>query len=137
MLPFENIGGNPQEAFFADGLHQDMISVLNRLYPDRLGVIARTSVKRYQATGATIEQIGRDLKVDYVVEGGVQRDGGQAHITARLIRVRDQTPLWNATYNRDLGQILAVQAEIAQAIAQGSSAACGPMRKSRRRWRGR
>ena len=49
VLPFENIGGNPQEAFLADGLHQDMISVLNRLYPDRLGVIARTSVKRYQA----------------------------------------------------------------------------------------
>jgi TolB-like protein/Flp pilus assembly protein TadD len=119
VLPFENIGGNPQEAFLADGLHQDMISVLNRLYPDRLGVIARTSVKRYQATGATIEQIGRDLKVGYVVEGGVQREGDHAHVTARLIRVRDQTPLWTATYNRDLGQILAAQAEIAQSIAQG------------------
>jgi serine/threonine protein kinase len=119
VLPFENIGGNPQEAFLADGLHQDMISVLNRLYPDRLGVIARTSVKRYQATNATIEQIGRDLKVDYVVEGGVQREGTQAHVNARLIRVRDQIPLWTATYNRDLAQILAVQAEIAQAIAQG------------------
>jgi TolB-like protein len=57
VLPFENIGGNPQEDFFADGLHQDMISVLNRLYPDRLGVIAQTSVKRYRAAGATIEQI--------------------------------------------------------------------------------
>ena len=119
VLPFENIGGNPREAFLADGLHQDMISVLNRLYPDRLGVIARTSVKRYQATGASIEQIGRDLKVGYVVEGGVQREGGEAHVTARLIRVRDQTPLWSATYNRDLGQVLAAQAEIAQAIAQG------------------
>jgi TolB-like protein len=119
VLPFENIGGNPREAFLADGLHQDMISVLNRLYPDRLAVIARTSVKRYQASGATIEQIGRDLKVGYVVEGGVQRERGEARITARLIRVRDQTPLWSATYNRDLGQILAVQAEIAQAIAQG------------------
>jgi TolB-like protein/Flp pilus assembly protein TadD len=119
VLPFENMGGNPQEAFLADGLHRDMISVLNRLYPDRLGVIARTSVKRYQVTGATIEQIGRDLKVGYVVEGGVQRDGNLVHVTARLIRGRDQTPLWSATYNRDLGQILAAQAEIAQAIAQG------------------
>ena len=78
VLPFENVGGNPQEAFFATGLHQDMISVLNRLYPDRLGVIAYTSVKRYQGTAATIQQIGRELKVDYIVEGGVQRDGGQA-----------------------------------------------------------
>jgi TolB-like protein/Flp pilus assembly protein TadD len=119
VLPFENIGGNPNEAFLADGLHQDMISVLNRLYPDRLGVIARTSVRRYQAAGASVAQIGRDLKVEYVVEGGVQREGGQAHVTARLIRVSDQTPLWNATYDRDLGQVLATQAEIARAIAQG------------------
>lgn len=118
VLPFENIGGNPQEAFLADGLHQDMISVLNRLYPDRLGVIARASVNRYKGTGATIQQIGRDLKVNYVVEGGVQRIGGQTHITARLIRVRDQTTLWKATYNRELGQIVAAQAEIAHAIAQ-------------------
>jgi TolB-like protein/Flp pilus assembly protein TadD len=119
VLPFENVGGKPQEAFFASGLHQDMISILNRLYPDQLGVIASTSVKRYQAGGAPIEQIGRDLKVDYVVEGGVQREGAQAHVTARLIRVKDQTPVWSSTYNRDLDQVLAVQSEIAQAIAQG------------------
>ncbi len=119
VLPFENVGGNPQEASLADGLHQDMISVLNRLYPDRLGVIARTSARRYQATGASLAQIARDLKVAYVVEGGVQREGGQAHITARLIRVSDQTPLWSASYDRDLGQVLATQAEIAQAIAHG------------------
>ena len=119
VLPFENVGGHPEEAFLADGLHQDMISVLNRLYPDRLGVIARTSVRRYRATDATIEQIGRDLKVSYVVEGGVQREGNQAHITARLIRVKDQTPIWNTSFDRELGQILATQAEIAEAIAQG------------------
>lgn len=119
VLPFENIGGNPQEAFLANGLHQDMISVLNRLYPDRLGVIARTSVKRYEAGSATIEQIGRDLKVGYVVEGGVQRESGQTRVTARLIRVSDQALIWSATYNRELGQILAAQSEIAQAVAQG------------------
>ena len=119
VLPFENSGGDPQESFFVDGLHQDMISVINRLYPDRIGVIARTSAKRYQATGTSVDQVGRDLQVDYVVEGGVQRDRGRAHITARLIRVRDHTSLWSATYDRDLGQVIAVQAEIARAIAQG------------------
>jgi serine/threonine protein kinase/TolB-like protein/tetratricopeptide (TPR) repeat protein len=118
VLPFENIGGDPHEAFFADGLHQDMISVINRLYPDRMGVIARTSVQRYKARGANMEQVGRDLNVDYIVEGGAQRDHGQAHITVRLIRVKDQTPLWSATYNRDLSQVVAMQAEIAGAIAQ-------------------
>jgi TolB-like protein/tRNA A-37 threonylcarbamoyl transferase component Bud32/Flp pilus assembly protein TadD len=119
VLPFENIGGNPQESFFADGLHQDMISVLNRLFPDQLSVIASTSVQRYKGTSAGIEQIARDLNVDYVIEGGVQRIGEQAHITARLIRVNNQSSLWNATYDRELGQIVATQSEIAQAIARG------------------
>jgi len=119
ILPFENIGGKPQESFFADGLHQDMISVLNRLFPDQLSVIASTSVKRYKGTSASIEQIARDLNVDYVVEGGVQRNGEQAHITARLIRVANQASLWSATYDREIGQIVATQSEIAQAIAHG------------------
>jgi len=119
IMPFENIGGNPQEAFFADGLHQDMISVLNRLFPDQLGAIASDSVERYKGKNASIEQIARDLKVDYVVQGGVQRNGGQVHITARLIRVKDQARIWSASYDRDLGQVIATQSEIAQAIAHG------------------
>ncbi|MCC7157040.1 MAG: protein kinase [Bryobacterales bacterium] len=119
VLPIENAGGNPQDAVLADGLHQDMISVLNRLYPNRLGVIGRTSVKRYQGTGASIGQIAQDLKAAYIVEGGVQREGVRARITARLIRASDQTTLWTGTYDRDLGEVLATQAEIAQAIARG------------------
>ena len=119
VLPFENIGGNPQEAFFANGLHREMISVLNRLFPDQLGAIAKASVDRYKGKNASIEQIARDLKVDYVVQGGVQRNAGQAHITVQLIRVKDQAQIWNASYDRDLGQIIATQSEIAQAIARG------------------
>jgi serine/threonine-protein kinase len=119
LLPFENIGGDPQETAFANGLHQDMITVINRLYPDDIAVIARTSVLRYQGGGANVAQVGRDLKVDYVVEGGVQEEHGQARITARLIRVKDQTSLWNTTYHRELGELMTVQAEIAGAIAQG------------------
>lgn len=115
VLPFENIGGDPQEAAFANGLHQDMITVINRLYPDHIAVIARTSVLRYQNAKANVAQVGRDLSVDYIVEGGVQEDHGQARITARLIRVKDQTSLWNATYNRDMSELMVVQAEIAGA----------------------
>jgi len=115
VLPFENIGGDPQEAAFANGLHQDMITVINRLYPDHIAVIARTSVLRYQTAKANVAQVGRDLSVDYIVEGGVQEDHGQARITARLIRVKDQTSLWNATYNRDMSELMVVQAEIAGA----------------------
>jgi TolB-like protein/Flp pilus assembly protein TadD/predicted Ser/Thr protein kinase len=119
VLPFENVGGNPDDAFLADGLHREMITILNRLYPERLAVIARTSAKRYVGKVTAIEQIARDLKVEYVVEGSVQREGGQARITARLIRASDRTSLWDASHKRDLGQILAAQSEIAQAIAHG------------------
>ena len=60
-----------------------------------------------------------DLKVDYVVEGGVRRDGDRVHITMQLVRARDQAKLWSESYDRDLRQILTLQAEIAQAVAQG------------------
>ena len=119
IMPFDNIGGNPQEAFFADGLHGDMISVLNRLFPDRLGAIASASVQRYKGKKVSIQEIARDLNVDYIVEGGVQRNGNDAHITVRLIRASNQALLWNATYDRAIGQVVATQSEIAQAIARG------------------
>jgi tetratricopeptide (TPR) repeat protein len=96
-----------------------MISVLNRLFPERLAAIASISVKRYKGKRISIDDIGRDLKVDYVVTGGVQRSGGQAHIAARLIRVKDQAQIWNSTYDRDFSQIPATQSDIAQAIARG------------------
>ena len=118
VLPFENLGGNPQEAFLADGMHPEMISVLNRLFPDQLDAIASTSMARYKGKNASIEQIARDLKVDYVVEGAVQRAVKQARITARLIRVKDRSRIWSATYDRELGQLTATQSEIAQAIAR-------------------
>ena len=119
VLPLDNLDSDPKQAYFAAGLHEEMISILGRLYPDGLGVIGRTSVKQYEGTNRRIDQIGRDLKVDYVVEGGVQREGDRVRITAHLIRVKDQTQLWSATYERDLRQVLHLQAEVAQAVAQG------------------
>ena len=119
VMPFENLSGNPQEAFFADGLHRDMISVLNRLYPDRLGAIASQSMRRYKGKNIPIQEIAKDLSVDYVVQGGVQRSGGQVHISARLIRVKDQAQIWNTDYVRDAGQVMALQADIARAVAVG------------------
>jgi TolB-like protein/Flp pilus assembly protein TadD len=117
VLPFDNIGGNPQEAFLANGLHQDMISVLSRLYGDQLGVIGSTASKRY--SGASMDRFAKELKVDYIVEGGVQREGGKAHITARLVRAKDYIQVWNGTFDRDLGEIVAAQSEIAQQVGRG------------------
>lgn len=109
IMPFENLGGDPKEAFFAGGLHQDMITVLNRLFPDRLGAIASASVQRYKGKNASIQQIAADLKVDYIVQGGVQRNGAQVHITAELMRVKDGARIWNSVYDREIGQIVATQ----------------------------
>jgi TolB-like protein/Flp pilus assembly protein TadD len=119
MLPLEDLNADPKQAYFAEGLHEEMISIVGRLYPDSLGVIGSTSVEQYKGTNRKIDRIARELKVDYVVEGGVQRDGDRVRITARLIRVEDQAQVWSATYDRDLRQILALQTDIAQAVAQG------------------
>jgi len=71
VLPLENLDGDPKQAYFSAGLHAEMISILARLYPDHLGVIAQPSVQKYQGTKKPIDQIGSELKVDHVVKGGV------------------------------------------------------------------
>ncbi len=119
VLPLADPGADPKQGYFATVLHIQIIRMLGRLYPDRLGVIAPQSVKQYTGTNRRIDQIGSDLKVDYVVEGEVRREGDRVRIAAQLIRVKDQAQLWNATYERDLRHILALQAEVAQAVAQG------------------
>ncbi|MGE5344709.1 MAG: protein kinase domain-containing protein, partial [Acidithiobacillales bacterium] len=119
VLPLEDLETDPKQAYFAEGLLEEMISVLGRLYPDRLGVIGSTSVRRYKGTNKRIDQIGQDLHVTYVVDGSVRREGNRVRISARLIRVKDQSQVWAETYDRDLSRILTVQSEVAQAVAQG------------------
>jgi TolB-like protein/tetratricopeptide (TPR) repeat protein/predicted Ser/Thr protein kinase len=119
VLPLESLDSDPKQAYFAEGLHEELISTLGRLYPDGLGIIARGAVRQYQGTKRPIDQIGRELKVDYVVEGGVRRDGNKIRITAHLIRAKDQTQLWSGSYDRDLSQALVLQAQVAQAVARG------------------
>ena len=91
---------------------------LGRASPGRFGVIARTSAMQYKNTRKTILQIGRELQVSHVVEGSVRRASGRVRITAQLIQVSDQTHLWAESYERDTGDILALQNEVAQAIAR-------------------
>lgn len=118
VLPFENLSSDPQQEYFTAGLTEEMISVLGNLYPDRLGVIARTSVERYKQGGKAIDEIGRELGVSYVVEGSVRKEAGRLRIAAQLIQVSDQTHLWAATYEGDLGDLVRLQAEVAQAVAK-------------------
>ena len=118
VLPFENLSGDKRQEYFSDGLTEEMISQLGRLNPQRLGVIARTSAMKYKDTEKSIQEIGRELGVSYALEGSVRRAGNRVRIGAQLIQVSDQTHLWAQCYNRDIGNILALQSNVAQAIAR-------------------
>jgi len=117
VLPFENLTGDPSQEYFSDGLTEEMISRLGNLDPQRLGVIARTSVTRYKGSREPLDRLARELGVQYVLEGSVRRDAGRVRIAAQLIQVSDQTHLWARQYDRGLSSLLAVQEEIAQAVA--------------------
>jgi TolB-like protein/DNA-binding winged helix-turn-helix (wHTH) protein/Flp pilus assembly protein TadD len=118
VLPFGNLSNDPEQEYFSDGLTEETITDLGELNPERLGVIARTSAASYKHTNKTIAQIGRELGVDYILEGSVRREGGVARISAQLIRVKDQVHLWAHNYERDTEGLLALQNELARAIAQ-------------------
>lgn len=117
VLPFENLGGDPEQEYFSDGLTEEMITQLGCLQPRRLGVIARTTAMRYKGTGKSIDQIGRQLGVDYILEGAVRRAADRVRVTAQLIQVSDQTHLWAESYDRKVAEIFAVQKEVARRIA--------------------
>lgn len=117
VLPFENLSGQRSQEYLSDGLTEEMITQLGRLNPARLGVIARTSAMHYKGSDKTVRQIGGELSVTYVLEGSVRRAGVRVRVTAQLIQVADQTHLWCESYDRDLGDILNLQRDVARAIA--------------------
>jgi TolB-like protein/DNA-binding winged helix-turn-helix (wHTH) protein/Flp pilus assembly protein TadD len=117
ILPFQNLSNDPQQEYFSDGLTEETITDLGQLSPEQLGVIARTSAMAYKHTNKTIGEIGRELGVDYILEGSVRRSGGEARVSAQLIRVSDQTHLWAKNYDRELHDVLQIQNELGTAIA--------------------
>jgi TolB-like protein/DNA-binding winged helix-turn-helix (wHTH) protein/Flp pilus assembly protein TadD len=117
VLPFENFTGDPGQDYFSDGMTEEMISQLGNLDPPHLGVIARTSVMHYKHSQESIPAIGKNLGVQYVIEGSVRRDSERVRITAQLIQVKDQSHLWAREYDRDLGHLLELQGEIAREVA--------------------
>ncbi len=119
VLPFQNLSGDPDQEYLSDGLTEEVIAQLGRLNPERLGVIARTSAMRYKHTDKSIEMIGRELPVSHALEGSVRRAGNRVRVTAQLIQVSDQTHLWAESFERAVGDILALQADVARAVARG------------------
>ena len=117
MLPFENLTGDPGQDYFSDGLTEEMITHLGRLHPQRLSVIARTSSMRYKNREVPVEEIGRELGVDFVLEGSARREGSRVRISATLIQVRDQSQHWADSFDRELAGILALQSDVARGVA--------------------
>ena len=117
VLPFDNLTGDTRQEYFSDGLTEEMITQLGERDPQHLGVIARTSVMHYRTDHPPLDRIGRELGVQYVLEGSVRRGANQVRVTAQLVRVSDQTQMWAHQYDRKPADLLDLQDEIAEEIA--------------------
>lgn len=118
VLPFDNLSGDPAQEYFSDGLTDEMITLLGRQYPRGLAVIARTSAMRYRRTQIPLAQVARELGgVEYVLEGSVRRSGSHVSINAQLFRAQDQASLWAESYEREVADLLAIQHDVAERIA--------------------
>lgn len=131
VLPFENLSGDPGQEYFSDGLTEEMITQLGALSPEQLGVIARTTSMVYKRTSKSVQQIGQELGVDYVLESSVRRDGDQLRITAQLIRTRDQIHVWAHSYDRHISGSIVLQEEVAKAVAEQIEVKLSPAYASR------
>jgi TolB-like protein len=114
-LPFANMSADPEDAYFTDGVHEEIVTQLARI--SALRVISRTSVMGYRATTQNLRQIARDLGVRYVLEGSVRRFGERVRITAQLIDAETDQHLWAETYDRPRADLFEVQADVAEQIA--------------------
>lgn len=115
VLPLQNLSGDPAQEYFADGMTEALITALGQV--PGLRVISRTSVMAYKGKIVPISQIARELKVDAVVEGSVERSGKRVRITSQLIYVPTDSHLWAGSYQGDLTDVLALEDDVARAVA--------------------
>jgi TolB-like protein len=119
VLPFENMSEDKDtNAFFADGIHEDILT--NLALVKGLRVVSRTSVMQYRGTTKPIREIARELGVAYILEGSVRRAGSKVRVTGQLIHAATDEHIWAKSYDRDVTDIFAIQGELAQAIAGGA-----------------
>jgi len=129
VLPLENLSHDPEQEYFADGMTDALITDLSKI--SALRVISRTSAMHYKGSNKTLPEIARELNVEGVVEGSVMRSGNQVRITAQLIQARTDQHLWAETYERDLGDVLGLQNEVAQAIVRQVRVQLTPQQQAR------
>jgi len=124
VLPLANLSGDPEQEYFADGMTEELITDFARI--GTLRVISRTSVMGYKGKNKPLPEIARELNVDVIVEGTVQRSGGRVRIAAQLIDARNDQHLWTGSYERDLREVLVLQDEVASRIAEEISVKLTP-----------
>jgi TolB-like protein/Flp pilus assembly protein TadD len=129
VLPLENLTGDSGQEYFVDGMTEELIADLGQI--EALRVISRTSVMQYKGVKKPLPQIARELNVDAVIEGSVMRAGNRVRVTAQLIQATTDRHLWAQSYERDLRDILALQSEVAQAIANEIKIKVTPQEQAR------
>jgi TolB-like protein len=129
VLPFENLSSDKENAFFAQGIQDEIITTLSRI--SALRVISRTSTVRYSSAPENLPEIARQLRVSNVLEGSVQKAGDRVHINVQLIQADNDAHLWAQSYDRQLTDIFGVEGEVAKSIADSLQATLSPQEKAR------
>lgn len=123
VLPFVNMSAEQANEYFSDGISEELLNILAKI--NDLRVISRTSSFTYKGSNKTASEIGAELKVKYLLEGSVRKDGNRIRVTAQLIEVDGDKHLWSDTYTRELNDLFAVQDEVAQAIVNALKVTMG------------
>jgi len=129
VLPLDNLTGDPEQEFFVDGMTEALITDLSKI--GSLKVISRTSIMQYKDVQKSLPEIGRELNVDGIVEGSVQRDGDRVRISAQLVEAATDQHVWAESYERNVEDIFALQSEVAKAIAQEIQITLSPEEETR------
>jgi serine/threonine-protein kinase len=129
VLPLRNLSGDPEQEYFAEGMTESLITDLSKI--GALTVISRTSAMRYKATDKRLPLIAKELNVDAIVDGSVQRYGSRVKITAQLIHAATDKHLWAESYERDQQDVLALQSDVARAIADEIRIKVTPQERTR------
>src|SRR5262249_17223430 len=120
VLPFQNLSSDPDNAYFADGIQEEVLTRLTKI--GDLKVISRTSTQGYQSESGNLAEIAKELGVANILEGSVQKAGNQVRVNVRLANVQTRSQLWAETYDRKLSDIFSVETEIAKGIAESLQA---------------
>src|SRR3989440_5550572 len=129
VLPFENLSSDKENAFFAQGIQDEIITTLSKI--SGLRVISRTSTASYKSKPENLPDIGRELQVANILEGSVQKSGDRVHINVQFIQAENDAHLWAQSYDRQLTDMFSVEAEVAKSIADSLSATLSPQEKER------